>query len=94
MTLKMRYLGVAQCLLIPMIPFLKKTLPPPTASLAQNPFADLKAAHERVVKEEEAMPYQDRVKDWLHVKPSSHGSASRKRKVILLLPVSGSSIVV
>jgi len=68
--------------------------PAPVAPLKKNPFADLQAAHQQVVVEEKALSYKDRVHDWIHVKPSMNGSSSPKRKVTLLLPVSGISITI
>lgn len=66
----------------------------PTVQLKKNPFADLQAAHEQVVAEEKALPYEERLHDWIHVKPSMNGSSSPKRVVTLLLPVSGISITI
>jgi hypothetical protein len=62
--------------------------------LKRNPFADLKEAHRLAAKRDAAMPYAQRVEDWIHVKRSTNGSSSPKKKVILALPVSGTSIAI
>jgi hypothetical protein len=58
----------------------------------KSPFARLGPAHRKIVKREEATPYEQRVKDWIHVKQSANGSAKQRKKVSLVLPVSGHSI--
>ena len=58
----------------------------------KNPFADLKKAHKTAAENEKVIPYQKRVRDWIHVKRSTSGSTLPKKKVILSLPVSGVSI--
>jgi len=73
------------------IPMTKKKLSR-RKTAKKSGFLQLNQSYVCVVKDQERLPYEDRLQDWIHVKQSSNGLNSRKRKVMLVSPATGAFV--